>query len=86
MKKILIYLHLSIPRNFINWMNDKNRSCLTLSTPVPNAPQSHSYCQSRSWVRKSAKIGIGVREDTGIPGGSRLKTASPKVTFPCLPQ
>lgn len=86
MKKILIYLHLSIPRNFINWMNDKNRSRLTLSTPIPNAPQIHSYCQSRSGVWKSAKTGVGVREDPGIPGRSRLKTASPKVTCACLPQ
>lgn len=86
MKKILIYIHLSIPCNFINWMNDKNRSCLTVSTPIPNAPHIHSYCQSRSWVWKSAKTGIGVREDNGIPGRSRLKTASPKVTFACLPQ
>lgn len=85
MQKILIYFHLPIPLNSNNWVNDRNKPCLPLSTPIPNALQVHSYCWGRSWVWKAVKTGIGVKEDTGVPGGNRLKTASPKVISPVFP-
>lgn len=59
--------------------------------PVSQYPPP-SQMHPDSLLLPEQKLGVevskdrnGVREDTGIPGWSRLKTASPKVTFACVP-